>query len=244
MLGAELSDWTTGAMKSQNNSHVEPDQDVLLMSAEFWSWFVSVQDRMAGLLGKSADSIDPQVITQRVNAIQPKLGWEIGPGGNKPFRFVISPSGIRSLISIADIVVKAAPELKTWEICSCKPPKQWDYEVRLRNNLGQYLSLDASNWKYALTGFAERDAFDVIFVAPELPNMDASSRKGAAYIVLDSIFGERVAIETFMKVDLILACDAAKAIRDRLTKIQSIENHISSLVGRCRENESDGNAKK
>ena len=68
-------------------------------SSEFWSWFCFTAEAIALNPHDSALLAELDVRVQRLN---PKFSWEIGPGLSKPWQLVISPRLNRDLREVAN----------------------------------------------------------------------------------------------------------------------------------------------
>jgi hypothetical protein len=90
-------------------------------SSEFWSWFCLTAEAIALNPHDSALLAELDVRVQRLN---PKFSWEIGPGLSKPWQLVISPSLNRDLRELAKSIVAASPALRDWEFHSARQPKK------------------------------------------------------------------------------------------------------------------------
>lgn len=80
--------------------------------AEFWSWFQGVAASLAAPIENTSllEELDA-----RVNNLDSRLSWEIGPGSCEPFQLVISPNLDRDLRQKTREIISRAPVIEGWE---------------------------------------------------------------------------------------------------------------------------------
>lgn len=131
----------------------------------------------------------------RVQRLDPKLSWEIGPGLSKPWQMVISPSLNRDLREMAKSIVAASPALRDWEFHSARQPKKWDLKFELEDPKGRVpIELDASTWKFVLLKYPDGKN-EILLKAEAQTKLTKKQRKLAATIVLESILGEETLLD-------------------------------------------------
>jgi hypothetical protein len=169
-------------------------------TVEFWRWFVANSSRFAD------DYDQPDLVTAldcRVQALNPKLSWEIGPGTSKQFQLVISPDLNPALRDISLQIVRLAPELADWEFYASRPPKQWSLRFQLdRDNGDGSAEIDAAAWTFVLQK-APSAKYDVLLVAEELQPLTEDERWTAAAIVIESILGEDLLLDTIDRFSIV-----------------------------------------
>jgi hypothetical protein len=160
--------------------------------SEFWSWFRPTTEAIALNPQSSALLAELDVRVRRLN---PKLGWEIGPGLSKPWQLVISPSLNRDLRELAESIVAASPALRDWEFHSARQPKKWDFKFELEDSKGRGpLKLDASTWKFLLLKYPDGKN-EILLKAERQTKLTTKQRRLAATIVLESILGEETLLD-------------------------------------------------
>src|SRR5437762_10458364 len=88
----------------------------------FWHWFAASHEQVASAYAADDLAWLDQNITPRIQGIQPKLRWEIGPYHHPDHTLVISPA-IRENVPLAERVVATAPALAGWHFLPAKPAK-------------------------------------------------------------------------------------------------------------------------
>src|SRR5690606_27660378 len=103
-------------------------------------------------------------LTERLNAINPKLRWEVGPSGHSESFLALSPNLSFELLEITKNLVKQAPNIPGWVFLPSKPRKNWSsrvIEIGCGSGTTRYV-LD--QWRYYLTKFNDGEFFDVNLV--------------------------------------------------------------------------------
>jgi hypothetical protein len=179
-------------------------------SSEFWSWFsltaeaIALNPHDAALLAE---------LDVRVQGLNPKLSWEIGPGLSKPWQLVISPSLNHDLRELAKSIVAASPALRDWEFDSARQPKKWDFKFELEDPKGcGPIELDASIWKFVLLKYPD-GTNEILLKAEAQTKLTKKQRKLAARIVLESILGEETLLDCVDDYQLV------KELEPRLSKM-------------------------
>jgi len=172
----------------------------------------------------------PEIMSNKVHALAPELGWELGPGIQAIFSFALTLNGNIQNIAIADAIICAAPAVANWEMHVGRPPKQWQFNFEMENSRGQRIAISASTWLYSLVGYDDNSSFDVVFIAPDLPAIDRNARWQAGDIAVQGAIGERARIELIGDVDVVES--VADDELERMTPIQYLREHLEALSGR------------
>src|SRR5262249_32848319 len=161
----------------------------------FWVWLQGHISTVEELYDMESHAQLDQLLSPRIKRFGKGLVWELGVGMDKPFSLTISPNGSGKLLPISEAIVSRAPHFDRWEFYSAKPKKHWNLRMELTNRKGQSIELDASRWKYCLTGYEGQRFFDIVLVVHDLPRLDRPALHQAAHLVLEGILGERKMIE-------------------------------------------------
>ena len=194
----------------------------------FWRWFMDHDAIIKGLYASESRKELMRLLSPRIKQLHEGLAWEIGPGKSATYAFTLSPNRSATLLRITETIVSRSPRLDEWEFYSARPKKDWAFRVELTNQRGQSVMLDASKWKYCLTGYAGQSFFDIMLVAIDLPRLDEAACQQAASLVLESILGERKMIERIGHIKIISHVD--QETEERLTEIGFLDQHLDSLA--------------
>ena len=204
-----------------NNTSSER-KDVVL----FWEWFMLNASTLSALLRTGEVDEIANIVGPKMQALHAGLGWEIGPGTVEPYAFTISLNGSLSNLLAARTIVEAALKPALWEINIGKPPKSWNGRFELRNKDGQVVLLDASEWRYTLTGFQNNSFFDITIIA-RWPRMDFKAKLQAVWIAVQSSLGEVEALTKIGRVS-IEKLPNAEAV-ERCSQFLSLKKHLNEI---------------
>jgi hypothetical protein len=188
----------------------------------FWTWFEEVAADLGANLGNDMllSELDDRVATLG------DVSWEVGPGADERYSFVITPDGSKELLGLCDRIVSLAPEVSQWEFHSARPPREWDMRFTLGREAGRILDVDARTWRYVLFKFAD-GAFDIIVEQPNLGTADEQDRYAAAVMLIDGILGERRRLQLINEVEPVVVLAAEEA--ERASKVNVLAKHLASL---------------
>lgn len=208
------------------------DQRALLSVGDverFWAWFRSKACEIA-ILAEREDSQSLKLLLDGpVERLIPRAGWEVGPGSASKWAFTLSPNGIRDLLPLTQCAINGAAPVDGWEFHPAKPPKKWNFQFTMRNNIGQSVNVDARGWKYLLTAYGNRSFFDIGILAENLPRMNQRGAAQAAHIAIEGALGEKLMLERIGDVTLIRHLEREQD-RDRLSPLGCLSDHISKLI--------------
>jgi hypothetical protein len=167
---------------------------------EFWSWFGTVA------LSLAANVENPlllQELDRRVLELDSDVSWEIGPGANELWQFVISPNLDLQVMPKAQEIISFAPVLKGWEFYPGRRPKDWDFKLNMERSDGRVaLHLDASEWEFVLLRYPDGRR-ELLLRGDGVALLDDDERWQAAAITLESILGEDVLLNKIDEFELL-----------------------------------------
>ena len=177
----------------------------------FWRWFQEVAPKLAT---DPENSTLLRELDRRVNALDPKLSWEIGPGAVKPMQLVISPSLDRELREKARAIVARAPNFDNWELHPARQRKDWNYVLELGSDS---VPLNVSDWTFVLLKYPD-GVREVLLHGKSLPPLSDEERWEAAAITLESILGEDYLLDNVDEFELVDEMEPRFAERERPIK--------------------------
>jgi hypothetical protein len=170
-------------------------------SHEFWRWF---RENAEAIATRPTNAAILEDLDRRLRDLDPRLSWEIGPGLNKPWQFVISPNLNRNLRGVARSIISRAPVLDDWEFHSGRQPKDWNYSFEIEStDGGRKKRVSAAGWTFVLLQYPD-GIHEILFKAEDSRILNADERSQAAAIVLESVLGEDMlldAVDDFELVD-------------------------------------------
>jgi hypothetical protein len=154
--------------------------------AAFWAWWADRRDELAARIdGRGIGPGQIADVAKTVRGIHPRLSWELAPGRSARYALIVSPEGDAEVRPTALRWLAAAPRAdETWEYFAARQPGA-------RGRLivdGHGIDLDAIVTVAAWD--ADRDCFDVRLWQPAFPELPVPTRRKAALLFLDSVFGE------------------------------------------------------
>jgi hypothetical protein len=176
--------------------------------AAFWRAFESTAPRIDALFSRRAQWDLPSWMHQHIDAIDPALMWEFGPGLRGGHRLVITPEGDHHLRPFVSAILARAPALAGWEF----------YPHRLAEPLDQALSSIEGRTGVDFGGFrasvkaTDDGGVDLVFWSMVFAQLDPDVARRAAFVAAESLLGEDI-LDAF--VDVIDAA-AAPADGDRV----------------------------
>lgn len=202
------------------------------VSQGFWNWFVEVSPQIETALDLGDCTAFVSLISSKVKDYAPTLGWEIGPGFNKPYAFSFTLNGDLKNLRKATQAVKSAPQLPKWEFNASRPPKKWSGEFAMTNRFGDSVNVNSGRWKYLLTGFNSNEFFDIELLT-DLQNMNEAGKLEAVTIALQGYLGELDFLQKIGEIKLPEKLDSERL--DDVTELLYLPLHLKSLGGRHRQ---------
>ena len=148
----------------------------------FWQWFEGARPSLEG--GAPSESIG-QALAERLAALG--IGhWELGPDENGGMMLAVSACGDGALMPVVKEWISEAPTLPGWTFYSTKPPRTDWLQFHLPE-LG--LSIDASDWRYALL-HKDDGLFDVLIEMPGWLDLPEDQRDVLVATLLEGALGE------------------------------------------------------
>lgn len=160
------------------------DAELSAKLEEFWRWWDSAAGELADAVpaGRLAEHVD--AVSERVNAIDPELAWEFGPGIHSEHQLTVTANGDPALRRIARRWRRSAPpSTLTWSY----------YDMRLPGSLDAVLRIEDAEVAFAdVRVVAERRAtgLDVTVYHPVFTAVPAEVRGQIAFLCLDAALGE------------------------------------------------------
>lgn len=92
-------------------------------SKEFWHWFNGSSDRLKSMLDEGDIIALARELNARVDGIDRRIAWEIGPGTEREIAFTLSADDYPELHDLVDSVIACAPQLAGWEFRAWLKPQ-------------------------------------------------------------------------------------------------------------------------
>lgn len=165
---------------------------------EFWQWFSTHASEFG-------DRFENKALLRQLDELVAGLGdfaWEVGPGTNTENAFILSPAGNRDRLPIAAAIVAMAPDIPRWEFHSAKPAKHWEGRFELQDPNGEFLEIDATDWRCVLLRYAD-GIHEVVVNAPNLRMLPEDYQQWAVEIAMDILLGERRRLDLIDEVTVV-----------------------------------------
>jgi hypothetical protein len=197
--------------------------------ADFWRWFVDWHLDVAEAYAADDMHWLAANLTERVQRIEPRLNWEIGPYRHPDNTLVISPS-VRDNIELARNIAAAAPELPGWHILPAKPPKELtSLAMELPGSPGAVICGD--DWSYQLVGYDRMSFFDIeVFTDVSALDGAVSDRdlRLLTHRLIESLVGEVLYLERI--ADVTIQRSGVHPAK-KTTSLGLLGKHLRHLVG-------------
>lgn len=158
-----------------------------------------------------------------VSELHGEVSWEVGPGEETDFSFVISPNGEAELLGFTRSVIALAPILPKWEFYYYRRKKKWNYVIELEED-NKFKSYEVSNWGFIM--FKGESGIEISIIPDESIELTEDQKWQTGMIILESILGEKVVIE---HVDYFEVNDKIdESLRRRIRPIHDLASAIKS----------------
>src|SRR6478609_4186808 len=169
----------------RKQSDAGPDEHGTI--AAFWQWWT---ESGAALTAEAIAGRDPDAmvsaLSERVDAIDPGLAWELGPGSDSSHVLVVTSEGNPDLRPLSRRWRMAAPPADpTWAYSDVRLPAPDVQDVVLR--LGE-VDLDAGSASADVR--VEAAQIDVVVHHPRFAELPEDAQRTATFLLLDAVLGE------------------------------------------------------
>ncbi|HEY0868816.1 MAG TPA: hypothetical protein VGD55_00310, partial [Acidothermaceae bacterium] len=123
-----------------------------------------------------------------MSAINPELGWELGPGHKAQHVLCVTAGGVAAVRPTAERWLRAAPPVDSaWEYIAAKAAHPLPLDDKLV--LGTW-TLNIAETRFGIVVEESRLEVDVTCFHPHFPVMPEDARNEVMFIVLDWLLGE------------------------------------------------------
>ena len=155
----------------------------------FWSWWSDGRDWLrAAMEARQLDEALVAEITSRIQAIHPKLAWEVGPGDGAAHAFCMTTGGDPELRRLTERWLRAAPPTDgVWELHAARRAAPGMADARLQ--IAEHV-IPLADMRFTVALDPHRERMRVIGFHPAFAAMSEDMRGMATFITLDRILGE------------------------------------------------------
>jgi len=155
----------------------------------FWTWWREARARIGAAIEarQLAEALAAE-ITGKVQAVHPKLTWELGTGGSAQHAFCLSSGGDPELRRLTERWVRAAPAPDaSWEFHPARQgaPSLSDASLQI----GEH-TVPLGEMRFSVTLDPHRELMNVTSFHPAFAAMSEEMRGMTTFIALDRILGE------------------------------------------------------
>ncbi len=206
---------------------------------EFWSWWTTARSKVeAALEARDVGALDAE-ITQRVQAVDPDLNWELGPGADGKHAFALVWNGDLRRRRITEQWVAAAPDSDDrWVYYPARPPGAgWE---GMTMELGKH-AIEFGKFVCAFTIDEDSEKVDIEIFHPALVKAPENVRSTAAFVMLDRAFGEDGVERWIGVVDIVTAKPkGAQPIGELVAAVAELDENATGERCAVYEGERDG----
>ncbi len=157
--------------------------------AAFWAWWPEAAARITAAIeqGKPDEALIAEV-TGKVQALHPKLTWELGPGATARHAFCLSANGEPELRRLTERWVHAAPAADAvWEFLPARraTPGLSDARLQIAEN-----TIPLGEMRFTVVIDPNRELMVVTSFHPGFAAMPDEMRGMTTFITLDRLLGE------------------------------------------------------
>ena len=170
--------------------------------AAFWDWWLTAGASQATRLvsGGGMGGL-PEEIGRLVDAINPGLTWEVGPGTVAAHALVVTGGGVAEPRRDAERWFRAAPVSGTaWEYHPSRQPNPRALQDRLRF---AGIDLDLSAFRFATTIDDPRAVLDIAIFHPLFGRLSLDEKQHVQFLVLDQLLGEDEVVRWIGVIDIV-----------------------------------------
>jgi hypothetical protein len=194
---------------------------------EFWRWWATAKDPLAAAISSRVPSSLVgwgDTISARVDAIDPALAWELGPGVRSEHHFALSSAGDSRLRIVTERWLARAPAADAlWEYYPAKQPGRADPKVESEI---EGVSLRYAEFRLALQTDEMRLRVHAAVYHPKLRELDEGNRTVATFLMLDDLLGEDAVERWVGRVTTVLdpggATEPREALRAAVAKLTEL----------------------
>jgi hypothetical protein len=155
----------------------------------FWKWWPEAEVRIrAAIADRKLDEALVAEITAKVQAIDPKLAWELGPGGAAQHALCLSSGGDPELRRLTARWHRAAPAADAvWEFHPARrgAPGLSDAKLQIAEH-----TVSLGEMRFTATIDPHRELLNVTSFHPAFAAMPEEMRGMTTFITLDRVLGE------------------------------------------------------
>lgn len=168
------------------------------MSNSLFEWLAQNVEKLF------SDASAQSELTRRLEAINPKLKWEVGPWENDENFLAFSPNLSFELLEITQDLVKQAPAIPGWVFLPSKPKKKWSSRVIEINCAGGEVGYVLDAWRYYLTKFNDGEFFDVNLIPYGHEQQAVDDLEYIGSLLVESELGEELFMDLVDRVNIVL----------------------------------------
>lgn len=175
--------------------------------AAFWAWWTTAGPRIAAALDAGDHRSFVGELSARVDAIDPALAWETGPGlAGSRHQLVLSAEGDGALRVLTERWrARAPPPDACWEYYPARQPLPPSGPWSLTLDDAGGVAIDYERARIAVTPDPARERLDVRVHHPAFAPLDEKQRLRATFVMLDNLLGEDGVERWLGRIDLAVA---------------------------------------
>jgi hypothetical protein len=158
----------------------------------FWAWWRTASPGLAAAFDARRGDAAVEELGARIDAIDPRLAWETGPGlRGARHHLALSSDGDPELRIVAERwLARAPPPDAAWEFYPARQATPGDPRLLLELHDDAGTAIAYGDVRVALEPDTLRERIHVVLHHPALARLDEGERTRAAFLVLDGVLGE------------------------------------------------------
>lgn len=173
----------------------------MISTKDFWGWFEKNSSKYFFLNQVDDEEEKEKLLDQFLEMLHnysPNLFFEIGGHPNEKQDLIITADGNLDYFSKVEELVGQAPKLKDWNFVAFKPPVEGNFVIEYKG-----VKIDPSKtWFLPLENENEPNMLGLRICTSDYEHSKENEFINAAYIVLDSILGEKLASLNIQHVEV------------------------------------------
>ncbi len=198
--------------------NMELNDDTIL---GFWQWFVKNEKLIKDCI-ENENSTHREFVVDQMNEHILGMGmftWDLGLNDDNNWFLLLSPNGDKDMLKVSQHIMTFAPEHMDWLFYSSRPPRNWDRQFVVYDELHDEQPIDASEWQYLIFE-DEDDALVIVLEAKNMTHLNEDISETAA---------EQFIIHELGELAWMLHVGSVEIVPTVEPNHEELKNHVSEL---------------
>jgi hypothetical protein len=154
---------------------------------EFWAWFGEHKLEFSRLARPDEPFWD--IAVEQLKKVDEKFWFELSRDRHPAREFIVTAQGHVSSFSLAEKLVRFAPDIEGWAFIALKPPRGFKFETTYEGTRFDPRQI----WFLPLESKSDPGDLGLRIAVPGLESVDKSTAHSAVLVILDTGLGEQSA---------------------------------------------------